>query len=93
VIPDIGKDPDTNVGADSQRSRPKVASLFASVMGAGRSSKASKADSEPQAPQVASPTAEKGMRLGAVNAEERLPSSQPEDDLLDIPTFLRRQAN
>jgi cell division protein FtsZ len=32
-------------------------------------------------------------RLGGVSAEERLPSSQAEDDLLDIPAFLRRQAN
>jgi cell division protein FtsZ len=32
-------------------------------------------------------------RPGAIGAEERLQSSQAEDDLLDIPAFLRRQAN
>jgi cell division protein FtsZ len=32
-------------------------------------------------------------RLKGVDAHDRLPSSQGEDDLLDIPAFLRRQAN
>ncbi|NQV82224.1 MAG: cell division protein FtsZ [Rhodospirillales bacterium] len=31
--------------------------------------------------------------LGGMNSEERLPSSESTDDLLDIPAFLRRQAN
>ena len=32
-------------------------------------------------------------RLNGVDAQERLPTSQGEEDLLDIPAFLRRQAN
>jgi cell division protein FtsZ len=32
-------------------------------------------------------------RLDGVDPQDRLPSSQGEDDLLDIPAFLRRQAN
>jgi cell division protein FtsZ len=32
-------------------------------------------------------------RGAARHAEERMPASQPGDDLLDIPAFLRRQAN
>jgi cell division protein FtsZ len=31
--------------------------------------------------------------LGGVSPDDRLPSTRPEDDLLDIPAFLRRQAN
>ena len=32
-------------------------------------------------------------RIGTMSAEEKLPTSQTADDLLDIPAFLRRQAN
>ena len=35
----------------------------------------------------------KPPRFGNVSPEERLPQSKPEDELLDIPAFLRRQAN
>ena len=31
--------------------------------------------------------------LGGVDPADRLPSAETEDDLLDIPAFLRRQAN
>jgi len=31
--------------------------------------------------------------LGGLNSDDRIPTSQQEDDLLDIPAFLRRQAN
>ena len=37
--------------------------------------------------------AETGQTLGGMDAEDRLPSSDSTDDLLDIPAFLRRQAN
>jgi cell division protein FtsZ len=83
-------------GAESepQRSRPKVASLFASVMGAGRSARTPKPPVQPDFSKEHSTRAgEDGGRLGAPNPEERLPSSKQEDDLLDIPAFLRRQAN
>ncbi|HIM24841.1 MAG TPA: hypothetical protein EYM29_04420 [Rhodospirillales bacterium] len=31
--------------------------------------------------------------LGGLDSEDRLPTSESTDDLLDIPAFLRRQAN
>ncbi len=34
-----------------------------------------------------------GNELGGVDPEDRLPASETDDDLLDIPAFLRRQAN
>jgi cell division protein FtsZ len=49
-------------------------------------------------PIVEKPAAEKPVietqpRLRGVEAQERLPNSQSEEDLLEIPAFLRRQAN
>jgi cell division protein FtsZ len=37
--------------------------------------------------------AEDAKSLGGMDVEERLPASESADDLLDIPAFLRRQAN
>ena len=34
-----------------------------------------------------------GNELGGLDPEDRLPASETDDDLLDIPAFLRRQAN
>lgn len=51
---------------------------------------------EPVVPPEPAPTPEPVAmqpRLKGVDAQERLPSSQSEEDLLDIPAFLRRQAN
>ena len=46
------------------------------------------------APQPAKPAATDSQpRLSGVDPQDRLPSSQSEEDLLDIPAFLRRQAN
>jgi cell division protein FtsZ len=48
------------------------------------------------APRVTAPTppaAPQQPRLGALDPGDRLSQSQTEDDLLDIPAFLRRQAN
>ncbi|HYN38677.1 MAG TPA: cell division protein FtsZ [Rhodospirillales bacterium] len=76
------------VEAESQRG--VMANLFARVIGGGpsRPSKAETIEAEAPAPATQ-------PRLGGVGADERLPSSQStaEDDLLDIPAFLRRQAN
>ena len=71
---------------------PRVAHLFARVTGAGRAAR-TKADSEPEASPEAPAGNERQRRLGGVSPEERLPVSQPTEDLLDIPAFLRRQAN
>ncbi len=76
-----------------QRSRPKVASLFASVMGAGRGTRTPKPHVQPDFGAERSAGVAEEARLGAPNPEERLPSSKQEEDLLDIPAFLRRQAN
>jgi len=65
----------------------KIGNLFARVIGSS--------PAHPSRPETAEDDAEAGQRprVGSVNAEERLPSSQADDDLLDIPAFLRRQAN
>jgi len=81
------------VDSEPQRSRPKVASLFASVMGAGRGSRTQKPQVQPEFPREQSAEVAEEGRLGAPSLEERLPSSKQEEDLLDIPAFLRRQAN
>ena len=46
----------------------------------------------PAAPAAAPAQAPKAA-LGGVDPADRLPASESEDDLLDIPAFLRRQAN
>jgi cell division protein FtsZ len=71
---------------------PRVAHLFARVTGAGRAAR-SKADSMPEPSPEAPVAHERQRRLGGVTPEDRLPASQPTEDLLDIPAFLRRQAN
>ncbi len=78
---------------ETVRAKPRVSSLFARVTGAGRANRAAKleAGSEPVAEQPVAPP--KQQRLGGLNPEERLPASQPEEEVLDIPAFLRRQAN
>ena len=72
---------------------PRVANLFARVTGAGRGAVRVKPDSAPEPTLEAPAGHERQRRLGGVSAEERLPASQPTEDLLDIPAFLRRQAN
>jgi cell division protein FtsZ len=59
----------------------------AGVWGDGRSDSPSERSAE------SAPAADRGRRLGGVSADDRLAVSQPSDDLLDIPAFLRRQAN
>jgi cell division protein FtsZ len=72
--------------AEGENQRGIMASLFARVTGTGpaRVGKPEQTDTEATRPHA---------RVGTMNADERLPSSQAEDDLLDIPAFLRRQAN
>jgi cell division protein FtsZ len=78
---------------ETVRARPRVSSLFARVTGGGRVSRATRPEggSEPVAERSVAPP--KQPRLGGLNPEERLPASQPEEEVLDIPAFLRRQAN
>jgi cell division protein FtsZ len=78
---------------ETVRARPRVSSLFARVTGGGRVSRATKPEggSEPVPERSVAPP--KQPRLGGLNPEERLPASQPDEEVLDIPAFLRRQAN
>ena len=84
--------------AEPARSRGQ--SLFRQITGLGlKSDKAEPAPARaesprqpaqppaPQQPQAAQP------RLGALNPSDRVRPSQSEDEMLDIPAFLRRQAN
>ncbi len=82
-----------DIDSEPPRGRPKVASLFASVMGHGRGSRTPKPQVQSEFPRERAVGVGEGGRLGAPSPEERLPSSRQEDDLLDIPAFLRRQAN
>lgn len=74
----------------------RMTSLLARVTGASRAGarngKPEVEEAVAAAPSVAAPTL-KPPRFGNVHPEERLPQSKPEDELLDIPAFLRRQAN
>jgi cell division protein FtsZ len=68
----------------------RVGHLFARVTGSarGRSDRPEPGAEGTNAGKTAGPS-----RLGGMSADERLPSSRNEEDLLDIPAFLRRQAN
>ena len=73
----------------------RMTSLLARVTGAGRSGarNGKPEEGEPSAEPAATQGTMKAPRFGSVSPEERLPQSKPEDELLDIPAFLRRQAN
>ncbi len=66
--------------------KPRGPSLFERVTGVGRA-RAVQAEPERQAPPPAQP------RLGSLDPADRLGPSKTEEDTLDIPAFLRRQAN
>ncbi len=73
----------------------RMSNLLARVTGGSRgpARPAKVAEGEPvSAPAMSTPTM-KPPRFGNVASEERLPQSKPEEELLDIPAFLRRQAN
>jgi cell division protein FtsZ len=78
--------------ADANRGRTRMSSLFARIAG-GSSTKPVKSDSSAEVIEDASASVRKAPRLGGFSTAERLPSSQQEEDMLDIPAFLRRQAN
>ncbi len=77
--------------------------IFERVTGTGRGTKAAKARNEAPAEDIEAPeTAPKPIfaaadaeqtTLGGMNPTDRLVASKAEEDLLDIPAFLRRQAN
>ena len=45
------------------------------------------------APEEVMEAVDEDNKLGGLDPEDRLSSSESEEDLLDIPAFLRRQAN
>ena len=77
------------------------ASLFERVTGTGRAAKKKKEEpageetgkTEPTISAPAAEEPEKNDRIAGLNPEDRVPDQRDEDDLLDIPAFLRRQAN
>ncbi|MBT5374429.1 MAG: cell division protein FtsZ [Rhodospirillaceae bacterium] len=79
--------------------RPNKArvSLLKKMTGVGQSSEpvAEKKEAPSEAVETAPiiTSASPQPKLGGLNPEERLPTSETDDDLLDIPAFLRRQAN
>ena len=81
--------------AEEKADRPKarMSSLIARVAGVSRGNRNAKAEDTVESIERREPEVPQQQRLGGVDPKERLPASQPEDDLLDIPAFLRRQAN
>jgi len=70
---------------EKPKRRSGMASLFGRVTGAGQR-RAQQAEAAAQA--IPAQTS-----LGGLDPKERVKMSEPDDDLLDIPAFLRRQAN
>ncbi|HXQ67367.1 MAG TPA: cell division protein FtsZ [Alphaproteobacteria bacterium] len=68
---------------DPRRARRGMANIFTRVTGGARKP----AEPQPEAPAPVQP------RLGGLDPADRLTASKGEDDLLEIPAFLRRQAN
>jgi cell division protein FtsZ len=87
--------------------RRRLPSLFERVTGTGRARSAEAAPAQPAAartpaapaataataPAAAPQPAPVQQRLGGLDPSDRLMTTRAEDDLLDIPAFLRRQAN
>src|SRR5215470_12906956 len=80
--------------AGPPRAKGRVPSLIERVTGVARARVSAPAPQQkPQpVPQPARPAAAAPPRLTPLEPEER-PGASTEDDLLDIPAFLRRQAN
>jgi len=70
-----------------EAAKPRGPSLFEKVTGTGRAARP-----KPEAVAPAA-VAKEQPEIGGLDPSDRLPDSQSGDDLLDIPTFLRRQAN
>jgi cell division protein FtsZ len=74
--------------AEIKAVRPRGPSLFEKVTGTGRAAKP-KAEPAP----VPALAQKEQPEIGGLDPTDRLADSQSGDDLLDIPAFLRRQAN
>jgi cell division protein FtsZ len=78
-----------NGGRPAVKAKPRGPSLFERVTGVGRNRAAAPVE-RPKTP-AAAPAQQ--PRLGTLDPGDRLVGSKSEEDLLDIPAFLRRQAN
>ncbi|MDB5410798.1 MAG: ftsZ1 [Rhodospirillales bacterium] len=76
--------------ATAPKQKPRGPSLFERVTGVGRS-RSMAADADHTHRPAAAPAQQ--PRLGTLDPSDRLVGSKSEEDLLDIPAFLRRQAN
>ncbi len=82
--------------AEPVKEKRRGPSLFERVTGTGRARQAAAAaQAAPAAPSSATQTPAPAAqpRLGGLDPVDRVNQPSPQDDLLDIPAFLRRQAN
>jgi len=89
-----------NAAPRAEPARGRGPSLFRQITGLGlKADKPEPAPARVEAPRqhaqpaVQPPAPAAQPRLGALNPGDRVRSSQSEDEMLDIPAFLRRQAN
>ncbi|MGB0630302.1 MAG: cell division protein FtsZ [Alphaproteobacteria bacterium] len=99
------KEADLLNGGQKDDSRRRGGNLFQRITGTGRERRpeppaaASAAESRPEPAKPAQiaekpqETAPQQSRLAGVDPDDRVQTSQGDDDLLEIPAFLRRQAN
>ncbi len=90
-------------GATRKSTKGSGLSLFERVTGTGRATKAAKTEEETSVVNIEAPEPApesilaadetEQTQLGGMNPTDRLTASKAEEDLLDIPAFLRRQAN
>jgi cell division protein FtsZ len=79
--------------AEPRSAKARMSGLFARVTGGARVSRPQRPETQGQPMAEGPAPADRPRRLGGVSPDQRLPVSQPSEDLLDIPAFLRRQAN
>jgi cell division protein FtsZ len=75
------------------KAKARGPSLFERVTGVGRLRPAAPERAAPERSGRPAAAAAQQPRLGALDPGDRLVGSKNEEDLLDIPAFLRRQAN
>jgi cell division protein FtsZ len=80
-----------NGGRPAVKTKTRGPSLFERVTGVGRYRTPAPAERGGRTPAAAAPSPQ--PRLGTLDPGDRLVGSKSEEDLLDIPAFLRRQAN
>ncbi|TCS62200.1 cell division protein FtsZ [Varunaivibrio sulfuroxidans] len=76
---------------DAPAQKPKAQSLFELVTGSVRNRARKDAPRGEDGEQKSSPPSQ--PMLGGLDPDDRLPSARKDEDLLEIPAFLRRQAN